>query len=174
MRQLQGEAETIVIERCRPTDPEAVMLLDELSATLRAITGSDGKRNFKDRDVEGERSVFLLVRRHGEAVGCGCLRPLAETVCEIKRMYVRLPGKGIGTALLARLEHEAVLLGYTDVYLETRKVNSNAVNFYLRRGYSVRSNYGPYIGRDEAICFDKRIHEPALQPAARTGLRDAM
>lgn len=174
MQQLQGAAETIVIERCRPADPEAAPLLDELSAKLHAITGSDGKRNFNDQDAEGERSVFLLVRRNGKAVGCGCLRPLGETVCEIKRMYVRLPGKGIGTALLAQLEYEAVLLGYRDIYLETRKVNSNAVNFYLRRGYSVRSNYGPYIGRDEAICFEKRIHEPALQPAARTGLRDTV
>jgi ribosomal protein S18 acetylase RimI-like enzyme len=41
--------------------------------------------------------------------------------------------------------------------LETRKVNKKAVAFYLAKGYKVIENFGKYRGREEAVCFEKRI-----------------
>ena len=49
------------------------------------------------------------------------------------------------------------LFGYKAVWLETRRVNESAVRFYLEQGYQVRPNYGNYIGRSEAICFEKNF-----------------
>jgi hypothetical protein len=31
------------------------------------------------------------------------------------------------------------------------------VAFYLRHGYVERENYGAYVGRPEAVCFEKRF-----------------
>jgi ribosomal protein S18 acetylase RimI-like enzyme len=109
--------------------------------------------------MQMERSVFLVAQAGGEAVGCGGLRPVIDEVCEIKRMYAKYRGQGIGGEILHKLESYAQKYGYKTIWLETRKVNENAVRFYLQQGYRVRSNYGKYIGRNEAICFEKVIAE---------------
>ncbi|AKJ30956.1 GNAT family N-acetyltransferase [Caldimonas brevitalea] len=144
-----------------PHHPDALSLLDELSAELRAITGSDGTARFRTGDLDHPRSVFLLARQDGRAVGCGALRPLEAAgdphVAEIKRMYARERGRGIGAAVLAALEARAHSFGYREIWLETRKVNLKAVGFYQRLGYRVRENYGPYVGRTEAVCFEKAL-----------------
>ncbi|TCV91356.1 acetyltransferase (GNAT) family protein [Biostraticola tofi] len=62
---------------------------------------------------------------------------------------------GIGAALLRFLENQAVELGYRQLWLETRRINQRAVAFYMKQGYEVIANYGPYIGREEAICLSK-------------------
>lgn len=137
--------------------PAALDMMEQLSARLAAITGDDGRRNFSiEPDAPG--TAFVLALDDGAPVGCGALRPLAAgKVAEIKRMYASRTGAGIGTALLAALEARALAHGYKQVWLETRAVNRTAVSFYLRHGYRVRDNYGPYVGRPEAVCFEKAL-----------------
>ena len=48
-------------------------------------------------------------------------------------------------------------MGYTEAVLETRRVNTHAVAFYLRCGYEAGPVYGRYAGRPEAVCFRKRL-----------------
>lgn len=141
-----------------PDSPESRALLRELGAVLAAITGSDGTASFDAADVRGERACFLLARdADGRAVGCGALRPLADGVAELKRMYAR-PGSGAGQCLLAALERQASAFGYTEVWLETRRVNARAVGFYGKHGYLVIPNYGQYVGRAEAVCLGKTLN----------------
>lgn len=148
---------TITIIDSQPTDSAALALIDALSARLAAITGSDGRSHFTPETL-APRSCFLLAMHGEEPVGCGALRPLdLLEVAEIKRMYAHVPGRGIGSRLLAALEDRARHFGYRLVRLETRKINQAAVAFYLRHGYAVCDNYGPYVGRDEAVCFEKRL-----------------
>jgi ribosomal protein S18 acetylase RimI-like enzyme len=148
---------TIAIIDSQPTDSAALGLIDALSRRLAGITGSDGRSHFTP-DALGPRSCFLIAMDGAEAVGCGALRPLEPAdIGEIKRMYAHVPGRGIGSRLLAALEERARGFGYRVMRLETRKVNGAAVAFYLRHGYAVCENYGPYVGRDEAVCFEKRL-----------------
>ena len=140
-----------------PNAPETKLLLAALSAELQRITGSDGTQSFVTEDVQTERSVFLIALEGDEPVGIGGLRPLSEDVCEIKRVYARYAGRGIGSGLLKALESYAKQFGYKAIWLETRKVNESAVRFYLGQGYQVRPNYGKYVGRNEAICFEKKL-----------------
>jgi GNAT superfamily N-acetyltransferase len=150
---------TITIVDSQPNDGVALGLIDALSRRLAEITGSDGRSHFTP-EVLGPRSCFLIAMEGGEAVGCGALRPLGlpdSAVGEIKRMYAQVPGRGIGSLVLAALEERARGFGYRVVRLETRKVNRAAVAFYLRHGYAVCENYGPYVGREEAVCFEKRL-----------------
>ena len=145
----------IVVKPCTPMDDFAIPLLNELSQQLFEITGNDGRQSFAEDDVLMPGSIFLVAEMDGHPVGCGAVRPVSTKVCEIKRMYARFPGMGIGAKILDALERFALDFGYEEIWLETRKVNQRAVNFYLTHGYTIRENYGKYIGREEAVCFQK-------------------
>lgn len=148
----------IRVEDCDPDHPDACPLLDALSARLADITGSSGRASFNAEDVRGAGAAFLLARDgQGAAVGCGALRPLEPGVAEIKRMYAAVAGQGVGAAVLAALEARAKALGYVEVRLETRRVNTVAVGFYRRAGYCEIPPYGRYVGRPEAVCFGKPL-----------------
>ena len=143
-----------------PQTPDAILLLDELSDQLRLITGSSGKASFDVNDVRGERARFVIGRDStGRPVGCGALRPMegSGNMAELKRMYSRRTMAGIGAALLAYLEAQAQQLGYAALRLETRAVNTRAVAFYARRGYTRIANFGRYVDRPEAVCFEKKL-----------------
>ncbi len=149
--------ETLTFTAAEPHTPEVVQLLGALSMTLRAITGNSGEGSFKPEDVRDARAVLIVARLAGSAVGCGALRPIDAETCELKRMFVAQRRRGIGGRLLTELEQRARSLGYARIVLETRKVNTAAVNFYLKHGYHVIPNYGKYAGRPEAICFEQRL-----------------
>jgi ribosomal protein S18 acetylase RimI-like enzyme len=70
-------------------------------------------------------------------------------------MYARPGTRGVGTAILHHLENQALRAGYAEIWLETRRVNTRAVSFYVRHGYRQVPNFGRYVGRPEAICLGK-------------------
>jgi GNAT superfamily N-acetyltransferase len=148
----------VIVSACDPEDPDALALVDELSAALAAITGDSGKSSFAVADARAARSVFVVARDAGGGLlGCGALRPLEGAVAEVKRMYARPGRRGVGAGVLAYLEERAAGFGYTQVWLETRRVNVKAVAFYRAHGYGEIPNYGKYVGREDAICLGKRL-----------------
>jgi GNAT superfamily N-acetyltransferase len=144
-----------------PGTPDAIALVDELSAALAAITGDSGRSSFDIEDVRAARARFVVARNaSGHAVGCGAFRPLADgiaDIAEVKRMFARPGNPGTGSALLAFLETEAAALGYRVLWLAARAVNQRAVGFYLARGYALTPNYGKYAGNAEAVCLGKQL-----------------
>lgn len=149
------------VEKCDPFTVESQRLMDALSSALAAITGDGGRTHFRMGDVTGLRAVWAIARNGaGEAVGCGAIRPYEGNegdIAELKRMYSTGQNPGTGTAILNFLEESAAALGYRQIWLETRRINLRAVAFYLNRGYAVIDNYGPYVGRDDAVCFAKAL-----------------
>lgn len=142
-----------------PYSDDAKSLLNELSNCLKAITGDSGNSSFNIEDVCNLRSIFVIARKqNGEAVGCGAFRPMDGETAEIKRVYAREKGLGIGTQILAYLEHQAFTMRYKALRLETRIVNKRAVSFYEHNGYSKIPNYGKYKGRQDAVCFEKKLY----------------
>ncbi|MCU6500284.1 GNAT family N-acetyltransferase [Rugamonas sp. A1-17] len=141
-----------------PTARDSLLLMEELSTALEAITGDSGNASFDIEDVCGPAGRFVVARdRAGVALGCGALRPLEPGVAEIKRMYARHGTSGVGSAVLRFLEEQAQALGYQALWLETRLVNRRAVDFYEARGYHRIANYGKYIGNPLAVCFEKQL-----------------
>lgn len=144
-----------------PTARDSLLLMEELSTALEAITGDSGRSSFDIDDVCGPAGCFVVARDGaGLALGCGALRPLEPGVAEIKRMYARHGTSGVGSAVLRFLEDQALALGYQAVWLETRLVNRRAVDFYEARGYRRIVNYGKYIGNPLAVCFEKQLPSP--------------
>ncbi|OXA92505.1 GNAT family N-acetyltransferase [Flavobacterium hercynium] len=149
--------ENISIEIISPNDEKASSIIDELSSNLFVRFGSDGKNSFTDWENDNSKFVFAVAVQDNEIVGCGAIRPIDENVAEVKRMYSKLPRKRIGKMILSFLEDKAKIIGYTNLVLETRLKNDEAVSFYQKQGYKVISNYGKYKDRPEAICFGKSL-----------------
>ncbi len=145
-----------VLEADINTD-ESLALLKELSGSLNHITGNSGESSFSIDDMEDEKSIFVIARSGSKAAGCGAIRRIDDSTGELKRMYAKEQGLGVGTSILNFLENKALEFGYSRLICETRKINVGACSFYIRNGFHVIPNYGKYQGRDEAVCFEKII-----------------
>lgn len=149
----------ITTQKSDPTSAESQRLMTQLSVVLAAITGDEGKGHFSSDTLNAPRALWALARdHHGVAIGCGAIRPLSATTAEVKRVFSTGEIAGTGAALMRFLEQNALLLGYRDIWLATRQINSGAVAFYRRQGYEIIDNYGDYVGREETICLAKRLY----------------
>jgi GNAT superfamily N-acetyltransferase len=81
---------------------------------------------------------LLLVVESDAVLGCGGLRPIANGVAEIKRMYLRpeARGRGLGRQLLDALLDAARQHGYREVRLDTHGYLSAAHHLYLAAGFT--------------------------------------
>jgi GNAT superfamily N-acetyltransferase len=105
-----------------------------LSFDVEAMLDSDIQDPSKFYPPAGQ---FYLVQHAGRYVGVGCLKRLAEGVCEIQRMYVQphVRGLGAGRALVERLVRDAQELGYHTVRLESLKALVAAHALYRSIGF---------------------------------------
>jgi putative acetyltransferase len=93
-------------------------------------------------DIEGSyRSrggrFDILVDKAGQVVGSVGLFPVSPTVCELRKMYLAAPVRGLGHGRRL-LEHAlgcARQLGFTRMVLETASVLREAVALYERYGF---------------------------------------
>jgi len=142
----------------QPNSQDASDLMEKLSKNLELITGDSGKNSFNPNDVCVPRSLFVVAyNEYGEAIGCGAIRPINQDVAEVKRMFAKTKAIGVGSEILHHLENQAQKLGYSAIWLETRLINKRAVSFYEKKGYHRISNYGKYVNKPEAVCFEKNI-----------------
>jgi GNAT superfamily N-acetyltransferase len=140
--------------------PEAVLLIERLSAELAHRYESDeGIGNFRPEQMLQPRSGFLLVRRQGQAIGCGAYRPLHDDIAEVKRMYIEpaYRGLGLGRRLLAALEECVRQAGYGRVWLEAGTAQPEALQLYETNGYRIIANYGHYRDDPRTVSFEKRL-----------------
>jgi DNA-binding MarR family transcriptional regulator/GNAT superfamily N-acetyltransferase len=82
------------------------------------------------------KGTFLVMRLHGEPVGCGGFMP-TPGAAYIKRMWVSRSarGLGLGRRMLQELESRARSVGYGVVRLETQKSLTEAQQLYRSSGY---------------------------------------
>jgi DNA-binding MarR family transcriptional regulator/GNAT superfamily N-acetyltransferase len=81
--------------------------------------------------------IFLIMRLHGQPVGCGGFKREAAGTAYIKRMWIarEARGLGLGRRLLQQLEDRARALGYRNLRLETEKSLAEAQQLYRSSGY---------------------------------------
>ena len=147
----------ISVRKALVDSPEAIGLMRELSGTLLQITGRNGESGFHAEDMDHPRAAFAVAYMDERPVGCGAIREFEGDTAELKRMYAREKGRGVGKHLLEFLEGEVARLGYKKIILETGTVNEKAIRFYRSNGYSVCENFGKYFGRTDSICFEKTL-----------------
>jgi putative acetyltransferase len=144
-----------------PRSPEAQELLsafiDEVRKRYDQPPADVGY--FDPELVSVPRSVFLVVRSEGKAIGCGALVPMEEELAEIKRMFV-VPGErrhGIANKILNELERFAREFDYDAIRLETGVKQPESIALYGKDGFYRVPNFHPFEDDATAVCFEKRI-----------------
>lgn len=112
------------------------------------------------------RGCLLLAVAGEEAVGCIALRPLSGAVCEMKRLYLRPAGRGLGLGgrLIATLIDRARQLGYRTMRLDTAPGMEAAQALYERFGFRdiPAYCYNPLAG---ARFMERDLHDSGSMPA---------
>jgi len=82
-------------------------------SALRALySGDGGQSRFMPEDACSSRSAFVLARTKTRApLGCGAFRRYNFGAAELQRIFCRVEGQGVGSAILRMLETEALATG---------------------------------------------------------------
>ena len=83
------------------------------------------------------QGCIALASIRGRPAGTIALRPLSETGCEVKRLYVRpeFRGCGVGRALMLWIMQRARAIGYAKMNADTLPSMSDALAMYRNLGF---------------------------------------
>jgi GNAT superfamily N-acetyltransferase len=144
--------------RTDATHTDFKKLVTALDAELRIRDGDESE--FYEQFNKSDSVKYAVVIYQNEIpVGCGALRPYAEDMIEVKRMYVPLEqrSKGLATLVVNELEKWAMELGFYHLILETGIRQPEAIQLYTKNGYHRIPNYGQYHGVTSSVCFAKHL-----------------
>ena len=146
---------TISVENPRQADVLALMeQADEYALSIYSA------EDYHCLDIDGldRPGVSVLVARTsaGEVAGMVALVDSGDSTCEIKRMFVAAPQRGLGiaSALLVRLAELAAAASAHRIRLETGWEQPDAIALYRKLGYEHIDNFGPYVGDASSVCME--------------------
>jgi GNAT superfamily N-acetyltransferase len=145
-------------------------LCREYARSIPGIAESLAYQGFEDelQSLPGKYAppagTMLLAIARDEAIGCVALRPLADdsrppnSVCEMKRMYLKPThrGRGIGRLLGDAIVAEARRLGYLIMRLDTDTQMPEAIGLYTSLGFKPRPPYNADPSPD-TLWFEKEL-----------------
>jgi len=101
---------------------------------------------------------LILAVTNGAVVGCAALRPIANDVGELKRLWVRPPfrRRRFGEVLARTLIEDARTIGYRCIRLDTLPTMTTAIALYRELGFREvpRYNDNPLPG---ALFFELAV-----------------
>ncbi|SDM74382.1 Ribosomal protein S18 acetylase RimI [Catalinimonas alkaloidigena] len=139
------------------TNPEAYRIAATLFQEYAAQLGVDlGFQHFTEELATLERQyarphgVLFVAYEDARPLGCVGIRRLDDSVCELKRMYLRQEtrGRGLGKRLLAHALEAGRSLGYSTMRLDTLPTMQTALALYTRAGFYEIAPYrvNPIVG----------------------------
>ena len=146
------------LKRTDSMDPDFRDLVRLLDAELAVRDGSEHAFYHQFNGLEGLDRVVIRIL-DGRAVACGAMKLFDADSLEVKRMFTRPENRGQGMAgwVLRELEAWAAEDGFRRIVLETGKRQPEAIALYEKYGYRRIQNFGPYIGIENSVCFEKRF-----------------
>lgn len=96
------------------------------------------------RILTDPHSASFVAEDRGKLLGYICALPISPNTADIESIAVdpRNQNAGVGSMLFDEVEQVLIRDGYTEIVLEVRESNTNAVNFYKKRGFKI-SEYLP-------------------------------
>jgi putative acetyltransferase len=162
---MQVHAMLVSLER--PDQPEVLSLIAELDTYQAALYPPESNHGI-DAALSQPNVLFAVARdARGKACGCGAI-VLDGKAGELKRMFVRPVhrGLGVGKALLAFLEAEALRAGCTLLMLETGIRQPEALGLYAGCGYARRGPFASYTNDPLSVFMQKQLNSPCGAPAS--------
>lgn len=154
-------------------DPAGRQLRAAQRTEIAERYGTDDSEPGPPPTAEDITVFFVAFGDDGAPLGCAGLRQLgdagaavntdahteADTVAEIKRMFVvpEARGTGVSTAILQALEGFGRERGWRRLLLETGDAQPDAVRFYTREGYTRIPGFGHYADSPSSLCFEKLL-----------------
>jgi len=89
------------------------------------------------------QGCIILVYDKEICIGCVALRPITNSICEMKRLFVKpeYQGKKIGKELTRRIIKKAVEIGYSKMRLDTLATMKTAIRIYTQAGFKEIAPY---------------------------------
>ena len=126
----------VTVERVVQATPEVHDLIRELNDVLGAAYEAHQRHGLSIEQLFEPNVRFFLARLENLGVGCGGVA-LFDDYAEVKRMYTRpaAGGRGVGKALLRRIEDEARQAGRSVLRIETGTRQQEAIGLYRAWGF---------------------------------------
>ena len=153
----------LAIEQATVPTPEVRELVAALDAELIPLYHPDQHHGLELGDLFQPGVHFFVARLDGAAVGCGGFA-LFDGYAEVKRMFATeaARGRGVGKALLARIETGARAAGAALLRLETGNRQHAAIALYRRAGFELCPAFGPYRDKPQHSIATSLFFEKAL------------
>jgi putative acetyltransferase len=146
--------------------PAEIAVVRELFVEYAAWVGfSLAYQNFDEElaslpgKYAGPRGRLLLACVGDASAGCGAIRQLESSVCEMKRLFVRpeFRGCGLGRMLANKLIRDALGMGYAVMRLDTvAEKMGDAVRLYKTLGFREIPAYYPNA-QSGTLYFELRL-----------------
>lgn len=155
----------LLIRDVDPQGVDALALLHEASVdawTLYPELFAESKAEATNGPLP-QRGAYVIAYVDGQALACGAFRPIAESVAEIRRMYVHREHRrrGLGRAVLAHLEDEARRLAYRRLVLETGCKQVAAMRLYETSGFRRIAPFGEHVDDPTSVCYERVLEVQA-------------
>ena len=150
-----------------PLQEEIAILLRQSDAVAAALYPGSFRRAIDPAALAAPGIRLLVARIDGRAAGCCALFDRGDGTAEVKRMIVgdAFRRRGVGMALIAGAEREAIRLGIGTLLLEVGTRNEEAHAMYRRAGFLPRGAFAPYDAAPISRFLEKRLSSPSLPPA---------
>jgi putative acetyltransferase len=142
-----------------PDRSDIIALIEALDAFQAPLYPVESHHGIDMAALAAPGVLFAVARDEaGRASGCAAL-VLDEGYGELKRMFVppESRGRGLGAALLAFLEQQALARGATLLRLETGIRQPEAIRLYARFGYVPCGPFADYVPDPNSVFMEKSL-----------------
>jgi putative acetyltransferase len=132
------------IELIQPDTPdtwrEASALIDDYAARIGIDLGFQNfhhERRALEQEYRPPDGCLLIAQHDTTFVGCGAIRRLTASACEMKRLYVvpAMQGRRVGRSIAEALISRARAIGYSSMLLDTLPSMETAQRLYMSLGF---------------------------------------
>ena len=149
---------SVEVMPARATDPGPRALIEASHDLMRSLFKPEENHFLPIEALTAPDIRFFAAYEGQTPLGCGALH-VKPGYGELKSVFVAeaARGRGIGAALLERLERTARDKGLPLVRLETGSLLAAAHRLYARHGYEPRGPFGDYAANETSLFMEKRL-----------------